>query len=89
MSAFVGARQVAELSVPVLVLHAPDDREVAPSNADDFAAAGPHVELRWIPEAGHRRILSNSTALEVVGAFAMGVPVVAVAVTQQALENAN
>lgn len=89
LSAFVGTRQAAELSISMLVLHAPDDREVAPSDAEDFAAAGPHVQRRWIPGAGHRRILSDSRAIVLISAFALGAPLPSVAVTQQASENIN
>jgi len=56
---FVGTRQLAEAAVPTLVIHAPDDREVASDHAKLFAAAGDHVRLRWAPGLGHRRILSD------------------------------
>ena len=56
---FVGSRQLAEAAVPTLVIHAPDDREVAADHAELFAAAGDHVQLRWAPGLGHRRILSD------------------------------
>lgn len=56
---FVGSRQLAETSVPTLVIHAPDDREVSADHAELFAAAGGHVRLHWAPGLGHRRILSD------------------------------
>lgn len=56
---FVGSRQLAETTVPTLVIHAPDDREVSADHAELFAAAGGHVRLHWAPGLGHRRILSD------------------------------
>ena len=56
---YVGARRLAELTVPTLVIHAPDDREVAAGAAEDHAAAGAHVRLEWTPGLGHRRILAD------------------------------
>lgn len=61
---FVGTRQLAEMPVPTLVVHAPDDREVAAGHAELFAQAGDHVRLRWAPGLGHRRILSDPAIVE-------------------------
>lgn len=69
---FVGARQLAKLGVGTLVLHAPDDREVAFADAVDLADAGDHVELRSIPGVGHRRILSDAKALDAIAGFVGG-----------------
>jgi pimeloyl-ACP methyl ester carboxylesterase len=74
LETFVGSRQLADLAMPVLVLHAPDDPEVAPADADGYAAAGPHVARRWIEGAGHRRILSHPAALEAASTFVAGLP---------------
>lgn len=72
LSKFSVAAQMRRLAVPALVLHAPDDREVPPADAEAIAAAGPHVERRWIAGAGHRRILSDPRAVQEVAAFAAG-----------------
>ncbi len=56
---FVGSRQLVETTVPTLVIHAPDDREVPAGHAEIFAQAGEHVRLHWAPGLGHRRILSD------------------------------
>jgi pimeloyl-ACP methyl ester carboxylesterase len=56
---FVVARQLVGVDLPVLVLHAPDDKEVPAGEAVALAAAGPHVRLEWKPGLGHRRILSD------------------------------
>lgn len=56
---FIGSRMLAEAGVPTLVVHAPDDREVAPVHAEMYASAGDHVRLHWAPGLGHRRILSD------------------------------
>jgi pimeloyl-ACP methyl ester carboxylesterase len=61
---FVGTRQLAEMPVPTLVVHAPDDREVPAGHAELFAQAGDHVRLRWAPGLGHRRILSDPAIVE-------------------------
>jgi pimeloyl-ACP methyl ester carboxylesterase len=56
---FVGSRFLSETPLPTLVVHAPDDREVSPANAEMYAAAGCHVRLHWAPGLGHRRILAD------------------------------
>jgi pimeloyl-ACP methyl ester carboxylesterase len=61
---FVGSRQLTETPVPTLVIHAPDDREVPAGHAELFAQAGEHVQLRWAPGLGHRRILSDPDIVE-------------------------
>ena len=71
---YVGAVQLAGLAVPALVIHAPDDKEVAPRDAEAFAKAGPHVRLFWAPGRGHRRIIADPEILAQVRAFATGEP---------------
>lgn len=70
---YVGARQVAEIGVPILVVHSPEDKEVSSANAVAFAKAGPHVELHWAPKLGHRRILGDPKVMAKVVRFAAGV----------------
>ncbi|MDN2567672.1 alpha/beta fold hydrolase [Aquibium sp. A9E412] len=70
LETFVGARQLAELPIPTLVVHAPDDRQVAAANAEAFAAAGPHVRLSWAPGQGHRRIIADPQVVGEIVRFA-------------------
>jgi pimeloyl-ACP methyl ester carboxylesterase len=66
---FVGAEQLRRLSVPTLVVHAPDDKEVAFANALAFAKAGRHVTLARADGLGHRRIISDERALDEMAWF--------------------
>lgn len=66
---FTGARLLASLSVPTLVVHAPDDREVPADDARAYAGAGPHVSIHWADGLGHRRILSSPQVVERVVGF--------------------
>lgn len=68
---FIGSQVLAETAVPTLVLHAPDDREVAPTHAEMYASAGDHVRLHWAPGLGHRRILSDPLIAAEALAFVM------------------
>ncbi|KQZ98474.1 hydrolase [Mesorhizobium sp. Root157] len=69
LSDFLGDRQLAGSSLPTLVIHAPDDREVSAEQARLYAAAGEHVELYWAKGLGHRRILSDPAVVERAVAF--------------------
>lgn len=63
LESFDGTSQLAAVSVPTLVVHAPDDREVAATHASSYAQAGSHVLLHWAPGLGHRRILADPGVL--------------------------
>jgi len=68
MAEFVASRYVAQMQIPTLVIHAPNDAEVPASDARTLAAAGDHVRLVWAENLGHRRILSDpSVVAEAVG----------------------
>lgn len=69
LSAFEGDAMLREAGTPTLVLHAPDDKEVGFSNAERFAAAGPHVALHPLKGLGHRRILYAPQTVEATRAF--------------------
>ena len=58
LSAFDAANGAGRLNVPMLVVHAEDDKEVAASHARRYAASGPNVTLEWANGFGHRRIVS-------------------------------
>lgn len=60
MESFSGTEYLSRTLVPTLVMHAPDDKEIAFSDAEALASAGSHVELRAVPGLGHRRILMSS-----------------------------
>jgi pimeloyl-ACP methyl ester carboxylesterase len=49
--------------LPVLVLHAEDDKEVPAAAARRYAAAGSQVELEWVNGLGHRRIVNSPAAI--------------------------
>lgn len=57
---FVVASQLVGADLPVLVLHAPDDKEIPAKEAVALAGAGAHVRLEWKPGLGHRRILADT-----------------------------
>jgi pimeloyl-ACP methyl ester carboxylesterase len=53
----------------VLVLHAPDDKEVPYSAAMQYEAAGPHVRLQALDGLGHRRIVNSPQAIDAISKF--------------------
>lgn len=57
LDSFRGATQLGRAGIPTLVVHAPDDKEVAFANAEALASAGPFVTLKPTPGLGHRRVL--------------------------------
>ena len=69
---FVGSMLLAQMPVPTLVVHAPDDREVPAWHAEDYAQAGQHVRLHWAPGLGHRRILSDPGVIGAALGFVAG-----------------
>lgn len=69
LSEFVGDRQLSRTSVPTLVIHDPEDREVSADHAKLYARVGNHVRLHWADGLGHRRILSDPTIVVKTVAF--------------------
>jgi pimeloyl-ACP methyl ester carboxylesterase len=55
--------------LPVLVLHAEDDKEVSHKAALRYAKAGPQVKLEWMNGLGHRRIVSSPAVIETIKTF--------------------
>lgn len=55
--------------LPVLVLHAEDDKEVGACAARRYQAAGPQVELVWMNGLGHRRIVNSPAAISRIVGF--------------------
>ncbi len=64
--------QLKRFDGPVLVLHAPDDREVSFAEGEAMAAAGPHVSLKPMPGLGHRRIIADERVFDALKTFAGG-----------------
>jgi pimeloyl-ACP methyl ester carboxylesterase len=55
--------------LPVLVLHAEDDKEVSARAARLYAEAGPHVRLEWLNGLGHRRIVNSPQTIDAITKF--------------------
>jgi pimeloyl-ACP methyl ester carboxylesterase len=69
---FDGPHLLASLSVPTLVIHSPEDREVPAAAAQAYDEAGRHVELHWAAGLGHRRILADAAIVNRAVAFVHG-----------------
>lgn len=67
---FSAGRMLAEKpDLPVLVLHAEDDKEVSAKAALAYAKAGPHVRLEWLNGLGHRRIVNSPQTIDAITKF--------------------
>ena len=64
LSTFDAANGAGRLNVPMLVVHAEDDKEVSASHARRYAASGPNVTLEWANGFGHRRIVSAEPVID-------------------------
>ncbi len=69
LSEFRVDRLFHDIRVPILAIHAEDDKEVAFSNAEAIAALGPHVHLMRANGFGHRRIVSAPPVINAVAAY--------------------
>lgn len=69
LSEFRVDRLFHDIRVPILAIHAEDDKEVAFSNAEAIAALGPHVHLLRANGFGHRRIVSAPPVINAVAAY--------------------
>jgi alpha-beta hydrolase superfamily lysophospholipase len=69
--AFFSAGRMLEAmpQLPVLVLHADDDKEVSSRAAHLYAEAGPHVKLEWLNGLGHRRIVNSPATIDAIKKF--------------------
>jgi len=70
LSHYSGGHLLKHETLPVLVVHAPDDKEVPFAEAEDYASAGRHVRLYPAHGLGHRRILSDVRVLAEIAGFA-------------------
>jgi alpha-beta hydrolase superfamily lysophospholipase len=67
---FSASRMLASVpQLPVLVLHAEDDKEVSSRAARLYAGAGPHVRLEWLNGLGHRRIVNSPATIDAIKKF--------------------
>lgn len=67
---FSAGRMLAHMpDLPVLVLHAEDDKEVSARAALLYAEAGPHVRLGWLNGLGHRRIVNSPQTIDAITKF--------------------
>jgi pimeloyl-ACP methyl ester carboxylesterase len=57
MASFSGRDFLVQSRVPSLIIHAPDDKEIPFSDAEELASAGEQVTLMAAKGHGHRRIL--------------------------------
>lgn len=69
---FEGREQLAAISLPTLVIHDRQDRELDFHHAEALAAAGPFVTLEETGGLGHRRILQAKQVVESVTRFVVG-----------------
>jgi pimeloyl-ACP methyl ester carboxylesterase len=69
LEAFEGVALMRAANIPTLLLHAPDDKEVAFASAEALATAGDNMVLHPLPGLGHRRILYAPTTVEAARAF--------------------
>ena len=69
--AFFSAGRMLESvpQLPVLVLHADEDKEVSSRAARLYAGAGPHVRLKWLNGLGHRRIVNSPATIDAIKNF--------------------
>lgn len=69
LSEFRVDKMLVDMTIPMLAIHAEDDKEVAFANAEAMARLGPHVELMRANGFGHRRIVSAQPVLDAVAEF--------------------
>lgn len=69
LETFVGSEQIRKSSVPTLVLHDPEDKELPISEAHDLAQAGDMITIKEIQDVGHRRILYSPPAVQLATDF--------------------
>lgn len=72
MASFSGREFLAQSRVPSLIIHAPDDKEIPFSDAEDLASAGAQVKLMAANGHGHRRILLATEIQAAAADFIVG-----------------
>lgn len=66
---FDGPVLALKADIPVLVIHAEDDKEVAAENARRYEDLSGKIELLWANGLGHRRIVSDSAVIAATATF--------------------
>ncbi len=66
---YVVSEQLKQFDGGVLVIHAPDDREVAFASGEAMGNAGPHVTMLPTPGLGHRRIIADEKVFAALKQF--------------------
>jgi len=61
---FATSKQLQNVSTDLLIIHAPDDKEVPYSEAEAIAAANPKATLNPMPGLGHRRIIASKDVVQ-------------------------
>lgn len=67
---FISSSQIKAFDGDVLVIHAPDDREVAFSEAEAMIEANPGISLKAFDGLGHRRIITDDRVFAAIREFA-------------------
>ena len=70
LASFVMSDQLVRFEGEVLVIHAPDDREVSFAGGQAMATAGSHVTLLPFAGLGHRRIIGDEKVFAALKRFA-------------------
>jgi pimeloyl-ACP methyl ester carboxylesterase len=71
LATYVLSQQLVQFDGAVLVVHAPEDREVSFAGAEAMAMAGPHVTLLPFQGLGHRRIIADEKVFAAIEQFAV------------------
>ncbi len=79
LTSFVMSEQLRRFPGKVLIVHAPDDREVSFEGAKAMERAGAHVRLSAFNGLGHRRIISDDKVFAELKQFAADLSLSAVA----------
>ncbi len=69
---FLVADQLLSSSADLLLMHAPDDKEVAFIESEGIAKANPSTRLKPMPGLGHRRIISSDDVVNEAVEFLLG-----------------
>jgi len=69
---FLVGSQLQSSSADLLLMHAPDDKEVAFTESEGIAAANPSAQLKPMHGLGHRRIISSDDVVNEAVVFLLG-----------------
>ncbi len=68
-TAFDGVILAPKADIPVLVIHAEDDKEVSADHARRYEGLSDKIELVWANGLGHRRIVSDDGVISLVATW--------------------